>query len=98
MIMKINDARSLNQPAAYDTLGQVPDANTAQSETDASPQPAAKINLSQAAQDTRSAAPAEVDQALVQEIRHRIQNGTFKIDYNQVTQGLVRDALLATRS
>ena len=38
-----------------------------------------------------------LDLALVEEIRQRIQSGTFQIDHTQIAQGLLRDAVLATR-
>jgi flagellar biosynthesis anti-sigma factor FlgM len=98
MIMKINDARTLNQPSAFQSVGQVPDAVASKAQADASAQPAAKIDLSAEAKDTRaSAAAPDMDQALIDEIRQRIQNGTFKIDHQHISQSLVRDAMLATR-
>jgi len=97
--MKVNDTRTLSQPSAFGSLGQVPDAAVSKPDAEATPQPAAKIDLSQQAQDARAAtsAAADMDHSLIEEIRQRIQNGTFKMDHTQISQNLLRDALLATR-
>lgn len=102
MVMKINDARALNQPSTFGSVGQVPDGASQKAPIEnAAAQPAATIDLSQAVQTTRSSAvdgPDEsLDLALVEEIRQRIQSGTFQIDHTQIAQGLLRDAVLATR-
>lgn len=102
MVMKINDARALNQPFTFGTTGQVPDVAAQQnSVVSATAQPVVTIDLSQAVQTTRSPSvdvpDDSLDLALIEEIRGRIQNGTFKVDHAQIAQSLLRDAVLATR-
>lgn len=101
MVMKINDARTLNQPSAFGSAGQIPDAVAQKVVSESASQPAATIDLSRAAQTTRTSAIDSADDtldlALVEEIRQRIQNGTFQIDHTQIAQSLLRDAVLATR-
>jgi flagellar biosynthesis anti-sigma factor FlgM len=106
MVIKINDTRTINQPAVYGTTGQVSDAVPANADASTSSsnpvaEPAATIDLSSAVHASResvsSSSQDSVDSALLQEIRQRIQNGTYQINHGQIAENLLRDAVLATR-
>lgn len=64
--------------------------------------PAARIGLSDAAKSTQAQPLAVAAQApdmeLVQEIRQRIAQGTFEIDYQQVASNLLGNAVAAIRA
>lgn len=101
MVMKINDTRALNQPSAFGSAGQLPDAVPQMMVSEVSSLPAAKIDLNHTVQTTRNSAldstGGNLDIALIKEIQQRIKNGTFQIDHTQIAQSLLRDAVLATR-
>jgi anti-sigma28 factor (negative regulator of flagellin synthesis) len=58
----------------------------------ASAAPAVRIQLSPASQ-LGSGAPVSADDALVQQIRQRLDAGQFHIDYEKVGEGLLRDLI-----
>ena len=65
-------------------------------------EPAAVIGLSEAAKVAqampRAAHADQLDMDLVQEIRQRIAEGTFEIDYQQVAGNLLGNAVAAVRA
>lgn len=58
-----------------------------------SPEPAVRIQLSEASQLGLNAASTVSDEALVREIRQRIDAGQFRIDYEKVGEGILRDLI-----
>lgn len=101
MIIKVNDVRGLGQPQATGLNGG---ANTAplQQTVTGKAEPAAVIGLSEAAKAAQAqplAANADkLDLDLVQEIRQRIAEGTFEIDYQLVAGNLLGNAVAAVRA
>jgi flagellar biosynthesis anti-sigma factor FlgM len=68
-----------------------------------SAQPASQLHLSESANMSAAAAQAGVlddpfDAQLVQEIRQRIDNGSFKIDFNEVASNILREAITGAQS
>ena len=65
-------------------------------------EPAAVIGLSEAAKVAQAMPMAahadQLDMDLVQEIRQRIAEGTFEIDYQQVAGNLLGNAVAAVRA
>jgi negative regulator of flagellin synthesis FlgM len=101
MIIKVNDVRGLGQPQATGLNGgssAVPLQQTAGGKAE----PAAVIGLSEAAKVAQAlpmAANADkLDLDLVQEIRQRIADGTFEIDYQNVAGNLLGNAVAAVRA
>jgi flagellar biosynthesis anti-sigma factor FlgM len=96
MVLKINDVRGLAQPLAPGQSASVPSAPSRQTEGGKS-EPAARIGLSDAAKSAQamptSASADAPDMELVQEIRQRIAQGTFEIDYQQVASNLLGQAV-----
>jgi anti-sigma28 factor (negative regulator of flagellin synthesis) len=54
--------------------------------------PAVRLQLSAASQ-LGAASPAVSDEALVQQIRQRLEAGQFHIDYEKVGEGMLRDLI-----
>ena len=101
MIIKVNDVRGLGQPQATGLNG----GSTAvplQQPTGGKAEPAAVIGLSEAAKVAQAlpmAANADkLDLDLVQEIRQRIADGTFEIDYQNVAGNLLGNAVASVRA
>jgi flagellar biosynthesis anti-sigma factor FlgM len=101
MVLKINDVRGLGQTQAPSLGGGSSAAPLKPSEGGKS-EPAARIGLSEAAKSVQSlplaAASDAPDMELVKEIRQRIAQGTFEIDYQQVAGNLLGDAVAAIRA
>lgn len=96
MVIKINDVRGLAQPLVPGQSASVSSSPSAQTDG-AKSEPAARIGLSDAAKSAQSmptTAPADApDMDLVREIRQRIAQGTFEIDYQQVASNLLGQAV-----
>jgi flagellar biosynthesis anti-sigma factor FlgM len=106
MVIK-NDIRGLGQPKAPSLQGGNVAASTQQASA-SKPEPAVRIGISDAAvaaQANGSASAAiqahagdKLDIELVKEIRQRLADGTFEIDYNKVAGNLLGDAVAAVRA
>jgi flagellar biosynthesis anti-sigma factor FlgM len=101
MIIKVNELRGLGQPQATGWNGGSA-AAPLQQPTGGKAEPAAVIGLSEAAKAAQAqplAANADnLDLDLVQEIRQRIAEGTFEIDYQKVAGNLLGNAVAAVRA
>ena len=101
MIIKVNDVRGLGQPQPTGLNGSST-AVPLQQPTGGKAEPAAVIGLSEAAKVAQAlpmAANADkLDLDLVQEIRQRIADGTFEIDYQNVAGNLLGNAVAAVRA
>ncbi|MDI9234662.1 flagellar biosynthesis anti-sigma factor FlgM [Limnohabitans lacus] len=101
MVLKINDVRGLGQAQAPSLSGGSSAAPSKPADSGKS-EPAARIGLSEAAKSTQAlplAVAADTpDMALVQEIRERIAQGTFEIDYQKVANNLLGNAVAAVRA
>lgn len=69
----------------------------------AAPQPATQLHLSESVNVSASAAQSGVlddpfDAQLVQEIRQRIDSGSFQIDFNEVASNILREAISGAHS
>lgn len=93
MVNQVND-KSLSQltglsPAGTNMARPAPSATSST--------PAVRLELSEATQMGKSPSPAVVNDLssseLVQEIRRRVQSGSFVIDYEQVGQAMLRDVV-----
>jgi flagellar biosynthesis anti-sigma factor FlgM len=108
MVIK-NDIRGLGQPKAPSLQGG-PTATSLQQPTPNKSEPAVRIGISDAAaavaaQNSASTSAAvqahasdKFDMELVKEIRQRLADGTFEIDYNKVAGNLLGDAVAAVRA
>jgi flagellar biosynthesis anti-sigma factor FlgM len=106
MVIK-NDIRGLGQPKAPGLQGG-PAAASLQQPTPNKSEPAVRIGISDAAvaaqanAGTSAAVQAHAsdkfDIELVKEIRQRLADGTFEIDYNKVAGNLLGDAVAAVRA
>ena len=106
MVIK-NDIRGLAQPKAPSLPGG-PTATSLQQPTPNKSEPAVRIGISDAAvaaqanASTSAAVKAHAsdkfDIELVKEIRQRLADGTFEIDYNKVAGNLLGDAVAAVRA
>ena len=107
MVIK-NDIRGLAQPKAPSLQGG-PTAASLQQPTPNKSEPAVRIGISDAAavaaQNNASTSAAvqahasdKFDIELVKEIRQRLADGTFEIDYNKVAGNLLGDAVAAVRA
>ena len=106
MVIK-NDIRGLAQPKAPSLPGG-PTATSLQQPTPNKSEPAVRIGISDAAvaaqanASTSAAVQAHAsdkfDMELVKEIRQRLADGTFEIDYNKVAGNLLGDAVAAVRA
>jgi len=108
MVIK-NDIRGLGQPKAPSLQGG-PTATSLQQPTPNKSEPAVRIGISDAAVATKANANANASAALqahasdkfdielVKEIRQRLADGTFEIDYNKVAGNLLGDAVAAVRA
>ncbi len=106
MVIK-NDIRGLAQPKAPGLQGG-PAAASLQQPTPNKSEPAVRIGISDAAVATQANASANAaiqahagdkfDVELVKEIRQRLADGTFEIDYNKVAGNLLGDAVAAVRA
>jgi negative regulator of flagellin synthesis FlgM len=101
MIIKVNDVRGLGQPQATGLNGGS-SAAPLQQPAGGKAEPAAVIGLSEAAKVAQalpmSANADKLDLDLVQEIRQRIAEGTFEIDYQKVAGNLLGNAVAAVRA
>jgi flagellar biosynthesis anti-sigma factor FlgM len=101
MIIKVNDVRGLGQAQATGLNGGS-NAVPLQQPASGKAEPAAVIGLSEAAKVAQAqpmAANADkLDLDLVQEIRQRIAEGTFEIDYQKVAGNLLGNAVAAVRA
>ncbi len=101
MIIKVNDVRGLGQPQATGLNGGS-NAVPLQQPAGGRAEPAAVIGLSDAAKVAQtqpmSANADKLDLDLVQEIRQRIAEGTFEIDYQKVAGNLLGNAVAAVRA
>jgi flagellar biosynthesis anti-sigma factor FlgM len=105
MVIKMNDVRTVGQAQTPSTNGAAP-ANVSKDQQPAKLEPAARIGLSEMAKATQAnptaaanaAANAKLDVELVKEIRQRMANGTFEIDYNKLAGNLLGDAVAAVRA
>jgi flagellar biosynthesis anti-sigma factor FlgM len=97
MVNRITDSGTLpSQPARPGGTGSATGASTESPANPASaPAPAVRIQLSATSQvdSAAAASPAVSDEALVREIRQRVEAGQFRIDYEQVGEGILRDLL-----
>ena len=108
MVIK-NDIRGLAQPKAPSLQGG-PTAASLQQPTPNKSEPAVRIGISDAAVAAQTNASANAaaqakahasdkfDIELVKEIRQRLADGTFEIDYNKVAGNLLGDAVAAVRA
>jgi flagellar biosynthesis anti-sigma factor FlgM len=106
MVIK-NDIRGLGQPKAPGLQGGTT-APALQQTTPQKSEPAVRIGISDAAvaaqanAGTSAAVQAhagdKLDIELVKEIRQRLADGTFEIDYNKVAGNLLGDAVAAVRA
>ena len=106
MVIK-NDIRGLAQPKAPSLPGG-PAAASLQQPTPNKSEPAVRIGISEAAVAAQSNASTSAavkahasdkfDIELVKEIRQRLADGTFEIDYNKVAGNLLGDAVAAVRA
>ena len=104
MVIK-NDIRGLGQAKAPSLPGG-PTAASLQQPTPNKSEPAVRIGISDAAVAAQASANAAVqahagdklDIELVKEIRQRLADGTFEIDYNKVAGNLLGDAVAAVRA
>ena len=106
MVIK-NDIRGLGQPKAPNLKGG-PTAASLQQPTPNKSEPAVRIGISDAAVAAQTSAGAnaaaqahagdKLDIELVKEIRQRLADGTFEIDYNKVAGNLLGDAVAAVRA
>ena len=101
MIIKVNDVRGVGQPQATGLNGGST-ASPLQQAVPGKAEPAAVIGLSEAAKVAQAMPMAahadQLDMDLVQEIRQRIAEGTFEIDYQQVAGNLLGNAVAAVRA
>ena len=101
MIIKVNDVRGLGQPQATGLNGGST-ASPLQQAVPGKAEPAAVIGLSESAKVAQAMPMAahadQLDMDLVQEIRQRIAEGTFEIDYQQVAGNLLGNAVAAVRA
>ena len=77
-----------------------PDKSTA---TASAPQPATQLHLSETLNASAAAAQSGAlndpfDEPLVNEIRQRIDSGSFQIDFNEVASNILREAIAGTQS
>ena len=108
MVIK-NDIRGLAQPKAPSLQGG-PAAASLQQPTPNKSEPAVRIGTSEAAVSVAAQSNASTSAAikahasdkfdieLVKEIRQRLADGTFEIDYNKVAGNLLGDAVAAVRA
>ena len=93
MVHQVND-KSLSQLTGLAPAGGAP-ARPAPAPGVSSP--AVRLELSEATQAGKTPTPAVVQDLssseLVQEIRRRVQSGSFVIDYEQVGQAMLRDVV-----
>ena len=101
MIIKVNELRGVGQPQATGLNGGTT-AAPLQPTASGKAEPAAVIGLSDAAKvaqvQPQAANADKLDLDLVQEIRQRIAEGTFEIDYQKVAGNLLGNAVAAVRA
>jgi len=69
----------------------------------ASPQPATQLHVSESLSASAAAAQSGAvhdayDTQLVNEIRHRIDSGSFQIDFDEVASNILREAIAGTHT
>ena len=69
----------------------------------AAPQPASQLHLSESLNASAAAGQTHAlsdsyDAHLVNEIRHRIDSGSFQIDFDEVASNILREAIAGTQS
>lgn len=103
MVSKISETPVVKATRAGNAPAAAAMRHAAASEKQAAPQPAARIGLSESAKASQSAPQAAAQEAagpldteLVREIRERIAQGKFKIDYEHVASNLLREAVAST--
>lgn len=103
MVTKIPESSLVKAPRPDLGTGAPALQNTAAADKQSAPQPAARIGLSESAKASQAAQqvlPNEtegpLDTELVREIRERIAQGKFKIDYDHVASNLLREAVAST--
>jgi flagellar biosynthesis anti-sigma factor FlgM len=103
MVTRITDAGALPTPPprterATERAGERAAERTGQ-DAEASAAPAVRLQLSPATQlksaaaSTSSTSATTSDEALVQQIRQRLESGQFHIDYDKVGEGMLRDLI-----
>jgi anti-sigma28 factor (negative regulator of flagellin synthesis) len=95
MVSKSDNVGSVVGPiTGYRSVGTVPEGSTEPAK--ASPEPAAKLQLSDTAVVSRNpsvvAEDEQSDSRLIDEIRQRLADGTFRINYEGVAISLLGDA------
>lgn len=103
MVSKISETPVVKATRAANAPDAAAMRNASASEKPAAPQPAARIGLSESAKASQSIqqtlsreAAGPLDTELVREIRERIAQGKFKIDYEHVATNLLREAVAST--
>ena len=103
MVTKIPESSAVNATRPGHGTGAAALQNTASSDKPSAPQPAARIGLSELAKASQSAqqvmtheSEGPLDSELVREIRERIAQGKFKIDYEHIASNLLREAVAST--
>jgi flagellar biosynthesis anti-sigma factor FlgM len=104
MVSKITETPVIKTTPSGQAPGATAARNASVSDKPAAPQPAARIGLSESAKASQSAQQAMAQEALgpldtdlVREIRDRIAQGKFKIDYEHVASNLLREAVASTQ-
>ena len=104
MVSKISETPVINTTPSGQAPGATAARNTSVADKPAAPQPAARIGLSESAKASQSAqhtmaqeADGPMDTDLVREIRERLAQGKFKIDYEHVASNLLREAVASTQ-
>lgn len=99
MVTRITDAGALPTPpprTERTAEGTGSAAARPGQDAEASAAPAVRLQLSPATQLKASAASTSAttsDEALVQQIRQRLESGQFHIDYDKVGEGMLRDLI-----
>jgi flagellar biosynthesis anti-sigma factor FlgM len=105
MVNKINNIPGAQPSGAFGSLGSL---SQSQNEVQAKPEPqkeivpAAAVEISDIAKSGRLALESfstdSFDAALVQEIRQRIESGTFEMRFEDVARGILSDAIAMSQS
>lgn len=105
MVNKINNIPGAQQAGAYGSLGALSQPQNelqAKLDTQKETSPAAAVEISDIAKSGRLALESfstdSFDAALVQEIRQRIESGTFEMRFEDVARGVLSDAIAMSQS